>query len=354
MVTNAPNANKIVGNNSRIVVCMNGTTAAGSIGAETLLNGFTITAGVGSDLENITNTIGGGLYCNGNGRGHACKPTLSRLTFSGNKAQFGGALFLRGESGGVSNPDISASTFTGNYAGLGAAIYNYGFGGTASPRITHSTFSKNKSGLGAAMVSDGRNTGGVSKPIISNSTFVGNTAGTGVIYNVVASGGMTEAKFDNVIPWNPGAAEVSDYNAGSSTVIKNSMIEGGRPSTQATCQDVSATDPLLGPLQDNGGATWTHLPGPNGSAIDAANPALCGDAPFDVDKRAVARPQGPVCDIGDGRLDYGNERIVEAYSSFQPIAHGTLSPDIQWIADPGYNRERGPAEFVGIRAHLEY
>jgi hypothetical protein len=32
------------------------------------------------------------------------------------------------------------------------------------------------------------------------------------------------------------------------------------------------TDPLLGPLQDNGGPTLTHLPLPGSPAIDAGDP----------------------------------------------------------------------------------
>ncbi|AIF48677.1 carbohydrate porin [Dyella japonica] len=57
--------------------------------------------------------------------------------------------------------------------------------------------------------------------------------------------------------------------------------------------------------------------------------------------------------LGDGALNYGREQILEAYYSFTPIEHVTLSPDIQLIHNPGYNRDRGPARFVGLRAHLE-
>ncbi|MGH8190727.1 MAG: carbohydrate porin [Rhodanobacteraceae bacterium] len=56
----------------------------------------------------------------------------------------------------------------------------------------------------------------------------------------------------------------------------------------------------------------------------------------------------------DGRLDYGHEEIAEAYYAFQPFPHFTLSPDFQFIRNPGYNHDRGPARFIGIRAHLEY
>lgn len=56
----------------------------------------------------------------------------------------------------------------------------------------------------------------------------------------------------------------------------------------------------------------------------------------------------------DGRLDYGHEEIAEVYYAFQPFLHFTLSPDFQFIRDPGYNRDRGPARFIGLRAHIEY
>lgn len=58
--------------------------------------------------------------------------------------------------------------------------------------------------------------------------------------------------------------------------------------------------------------------------------------------------------LGDGALRYGHEEIIEVYYAFQPFPHFTLSPDFQFIRDPGYNRDRGPARFIGLRAHLEY
>jgi len=65
--------------------------------------------------------------------------------------------------------------------------------------------------------------------------------------------------------------------------------------------------------------------------------------------------------LGDGRLDYGHEQILEAYYRFEytwPEHPGPikwqLSPDFQYIQNPGYNRDRGPVHFWGIRFHLEY
>ncbi|TAN03451.1 MAG: carbohydrate porin [Rhodanobacteraceae bacterium] len=56
----------------------------------------------------------------------------------------------------------------------------------------------------------------------------------------------------------------------------------------------------------------------------------------------------------DGKLNYGHEEIAEAYYAIQLLPHLTLSPDFQFIRNPGYNRDRGPARFIGIRAHIEY
>ena len=58
--------------------------------------------------------------------------------------------------------------------------------------------------------------------------------------------------------------------------------------------------------------------------------------------------------LGDGALNYGREQIVEAYYSFVPFEHLTLSPDFQFVRHPGYNRDRGPAKFAGLRAHVEF
>lgn len=52
--------------------------------------------------------------------------------------------------------------------------------------------------------------------------------------------------------------------------------------------------PLLGPLQDNGGATPTHALLPGSPAIDAGSTAGCPA----TDQRGVTRPKGLFCDIG--------------------------------------------------------
>ncbi len=57
--------------------------------------------------------------------------------------------------------------------------------------------------------------------------------------------------------------------------------------------------------------------------------------------------------LGDGRLNYGRETIAEAYYA-AALGHGLkLSLDLQHIARPGYNRDRGPVNLLALRLHAE-
>jgi high affinity Mn2+ porin len=58
--------------------------------------------------------------------------------------------------------------------------------------------------------------------------------------------------------------------------------------------------------------------------------------------------------LGDGKLDYGCECGVEAYYRTQIGRWVQVSPDIQHIWNPGYNRDRGPATIVGFRVNARY
>ena len=54
----------------------------------------------------------------------------------------------------------------------------------------------------------------------------------------------------------------------------------------------------------------------------------------------------------DGALDYGHERVAEVYYRAQFGPYLQVSPDLQWITNPGYNRARGPARVAGVRVHV--
>lgn len=57
--------------------------------------------------------------------------------------------------------------------------------------------------------------------------------------------------------------------------------------------------------------------------------------------------------IGDGRLlHYGTEDILEAYYSAQLTDWLAVSADYQFVANPAYNRDRGPVSILGARLHV--
>ena len=65
--------------------------------------------------------------------------------------------------------------------------------------------------------------------------------------------------------------------------------------------------------------------------------------------------------LGDGRLNYAHEQILETYYRAQwswtlgpaPLRL-QLGPDFQYVQNPGFNRDRGPVRFYALRLHLEY
>jgi high affinity Mn2+ porin len=65
--------------------------------------------------------------------------------------------------------------------------------------------------------------------------------------------------------------------------------------------------------------------------------------------------------LGDGRLSYAHEEIFEIYyrvqwswTVFTAPVRLQLSPDFQYIQNPGFNQDRGPVRFYAVRLHLEY
>ncbi len=58
--------------------------------------------------------------------------------------------------------------------------------------------------------------------------------------------------------------------------------------------------------------------------------------------------------LGDGALLYGSERVAEVYYSYQLTSNAALSPDYQFIHNPGFNRDRGPVSLISLRLHLTF
>ncbi len=58
--------------------------------------------------------------------------------------------------------------------------------------------------------------------------------------------------------------------------------------------------------------------------------------------------------LGDGRLNYGRENIVETYYTAHVWRGIYVAPGLQHINNPGYNRDRGPVLVPSFRGHVEF
>ena len=59
--------------------------------------------------------------------------------------------------------------------------------------------------------------------------------------------------------------------------------------------------------------------------------------------------------IGDGQLNYGQEWTTEIFyraNLFSDTFY--LTPNFQFVTNPAYNKDRGPAAVIGLRAHVEF
>ena len=235
----------------------------------------------------------GGLMSGGTGGfggGDGCLSYWGGL--GGGGGGLGGAIFS--DAGSV---NIVNSTLTGNSAlggagcnigaGLGGALFSH----NGSLTVQNSTVSSNISnGIGTAYWVEG--VGWVS---------FGLDAGGGIF--VVGDGATATVSLNNTIIANSpmGPNQAYDYTtmttsaagSGLSQSGSDNLIELGRGFDGPP---VFSPDPQLGPLQDNGGPTWTLAPAAGSPAIDAI-PAPGNGAPAS-DQRGVARPYGAGVDIG--------------------------------------------------------
>jgi hypothetical protein len=219
---------------------------------------------------------GGGIYSAG-------PATITGSTLFGNAASvmgaspdtWGGGIYHAGD-----NMVILNSTVSNNF------VWSHGKGGTARGggiysaggqlRIAHSTIASNdcsnpdywvtpKAGGGIAI---GGGAVHIHDTIVANNFFSGAGATRG--------------------PDLSGALASSDYN-----LVGNSNGGGGYAPT-----DLLNVPPLLGPLQDNGGPTWTMALLPGSPAIDAGDPNPTDPPPWD--QRGPGFPR-----IVNGRIDIG-------------------------------------------------
>lgn len=164
---------------------------------------------------------------------------------------------------------LQNTTITGNYAQeAGAGIWNGGSLRLLNCTVTSNTVTYNPTrtnGLGGGVWTGSRTVFQSKNSIIAGN----NSSGTNFIADDI-SGSL----------WSMGHNIILSTN--------------GWPQASYDYIDLLGVDPMLGPLLDNGGPTWTHALMQGSPAIDAGDPT---GAPPD-DQRGVPRPQGLGVDIG--------------------------------------------------------
>ena len=327
-----------------------------------------------STISTNTSTMrGGGIY-----RGFSGRLTLTGSTVSGNSSTLDGGGIGAFGSGAFEATDVNIVNNTS--ATLGGGISGAGIGTTALTRVTvanntattdsgggmhssrptsidSSTISGNTAGTyggGLALVV-------ASAMTVANSTVAGNTAGT-------SGGGAfsdTNLVLEHSTVADNSAASSSDSSgvqiqADGRLIIDASVITHGVGRTGQDCLIYGAVtdkglsgvdsdgtcgvastfaDPKLGPLQDNGGATFTRALLEGSPLIDvlAADTGPCPSV--GIDQRGVARPQHEKCDIGAVEDQWG-----WIAPSDEQVPYGSLSPKFPVLtatglaSAPGYTK----------------
>ena len=289
-----------------------------------------------------SNNFGGGIHNSGT-------MTLNQVIVNNNNAVFGGYGKGVPSGGGISNTGtmiIIAGTVQSNMGFWSAGgIYN-----TGMLTITGSTIINNQTGnpghfggSGGGIVNDGTMTiqdstisgntalggdlqggdgGGISgnNNTITNSTITGNSALHGG--GVAGGGNIAHTTFStNSASRDGGALYLTSPLELGNTILKagvsgvNIFNNGGSFITHGynVCSDDGSgflngpgdqinTDPMLGPLQDNGGPTFTHALLPGSPAIDAGDPNFTPPPYYDQRGPGFVR-------VFNGRIDVGSFEV---------------------------------------------
>jgi hypothetical protein len=259
-------------------------------------NGATILRAPGAPAFRILEVQGGKL-------------TLDRATLAnGSTGTFGGGIVVVAGS----TLSLSNSAVVNNTAFAGGRIY---LDSRVSATIINSTISGNSASAGGGIVLD------KSSLTILNSTVAHNTAttkGGGIDVSPDFAASLT---LESTIVADNTAPEGADlFRFGGTVNATRSLIENPQAGAinGTNTDNIIGQDPMLGPLQDNGGPTPTHALLAGSPAIDhGSNPAFL---PTDQRGPGFARVQGAAPDIGAFEADPAT-----------PVATAVASP----AASPG-------------------
>ena len=245
---------------------MTGGNPGSGFGGGLLASGGSLTLSSVKVTSSTTSTNGGGIY-------NGATLTLIDSEVSGNNPG--------GNGGGIANQGIltiTRSLIAGNSGANGGGIDHSGPG--AALDLTNVTISANSASSSGGGLNVSR------AATLTNVTIAFNSAPSGGS-GIDKGGGGTASLVNAIVANNTGAP-----NCGFAVTNNGNNLDSA-----ASCgfpAGSSNKNPLLGPLQDNGGPTRTHALLAGSPAIDAGTNT---GAPAD-DQRGVARPQGAGFDIG--------------------------------------------------------
>ncbi|NND97626.1 MAG: hypothetical protein HKN47_09895 [Pirellulaceae bacterium] len=298
------------------------------------LSGLTISGGSGealgggiynqSDLRLLNSTVSGNSSMNeGGGIENLASLLIEDSTISNNEAPFGAGIQNLGMM------RVVDSTISGNTADFfGGAVFQNGQGFLAE--VVNSTLSNNVAGIsGGAIVSFASTLEILHSTIAGNQVLQNNAGG---IWNTGAMSIGSTIVAANVSP-NPGPDVV---NSGTIQSLGHNLIGDGTSSSGFTASgdqvgsQQSPIDPLLGPLQDNGGHCETMAIDPSSPAVDAG-----GTTTLSHDQRGpgFVRVDGPSSDIGAFELQdisVNELPVILALSSTSSVLNDA-SPD-GWVS----------------------
>jgi CSLREA domain-containing protein len=308
------------------------TTFSGNIGEGSIRNSGTATVNDSTFSGNIgdSGVPGGGIM---NESGTA---TVNGSTFSNNSAGIGGGIFFYANSSGPKTT-VTNSTISGNNADGGGGISVWGDG---TLEVSNSTISGNSAGTssGGAIYSSGTTT-------VNSSTITDNTA--------TDAGGMMilgSANFKNtIVAGNTATNPASPDNCAlrGSLGDNGHNLESGTDCFFGAPSSLRNTDPMLGPLADNGGPTKTR-------ALLEGSPAIDQGYSFgtSADQRGQTRPSdflgipnasgGDASDIGAFEAQAPTLAVAPGGSCATNDRSGTINLTV--------NDQDGPAESLTLSA----